>query len=347
MYATCLYCHASLGTNNVIEALPVGRQLAFDAAKGRLWVVCLHCSRWNLSPIEERWEAIEACERAFRASRRRVSSDNIAFAHLSEGLELVRIGDADHAEFAAWRYGREFARRRRNTYWTVGAIAAVSAGVFALRHLSPALYGLIPAAGAIPNLSNVWHLYRQNVRGVARVPDERGQVSVVRGIHVAAARLISDDAPEGWALHVQHANGNAILHGALAERTLGSVMTHVNRTGGSPATIRRAASRLGDLGDADRMMQVVAGTLPRPQRDKRSTIGSLVDAPIEDRLAIEMALHEDTERAALHGQLDALREAWREAEAIAAIADNLLMPEWIGTRLRAAQVSASLTNPER
>jgi hypothetical protein len=24
-----------------------------------LWVVCRHCERWNLSPLEERWEAVE------------------------------------------------------------------------------------------------------------------------------------------------------------------------------------------------------------------------------------------------------------------------------------------------
>ena len=42
-----------------------------------------------------------------------------------------------------------------------------------------------------------------------------------------------------------------------------------------------------------------------------------------DRIALEMALHEEAERAAMEGELDALEEAWREAEEIAAIADNL------------------------
>ena len=39
-----------------------------------------------------------------------------------------------------------------------------------------------------------------------------------------------------------------------------------------------------------------------------------------------MALHEDSEQAALEGQLALLEAAWREAEEIAAIADNLLAP---------------------
>ncbi len=59
MYSTCLFCHAALGRNEVIEPFPVGRRLAFDAARGRLWVVCQKCGRWNLTPVEERWEAIE------------------------------------------------------------------------------------------------------------------------------------------------------------------------------------------------------------------------------------------------------------------------------------------------
>ena len=44
------------------------------------------------------------------------------------------------------------------------------------------------------------------------------------------------------------------------------------------------------------------------------------------RLAVEMALHEEQERRALDGELKALEIAWLEAEQIAAIADDLLLP---------------------
>ena len=40
-----------------------------------------------------------------------------------------------------------------------------------------------------------------------------------------------------------------------------------------------------------------------------------------------MALHEEEERRALEGELWRLERAWREAEEIAAIADDLLLPE--------------------
>ena len=68
MYSTCMFCNHSLGENQIVEHFPVGRRLAFDSDKGRLWVVCRRCERWNLSPIEERWEAIEDCERLFGTS---------------------------------------------------------------------------------------------------------------------------------------------------------------------------------------------------------------------------------------------------------------------------------------
>ena len=64
MYTTCMFCKKPLETNEVVETFPVGRRLAFDSAKGRLWVVCRRCERWNLTPLEERWEAVETCEEA-------------------------------------------------------------------------------------------------------------------------------------------------------------------------------------------------------------------------------------------------------------------------------------------
>ena len=39
-----------------------------------------------------------------------------------------------------------------------------------------------------------------------------------------------------------------------------------------------------------------------------------------------MALHEEDERRALEGELWRLERAWEEAEEIAAISDNLLLP---------------------
>jgi len=59
MYRTCMFCKKPLGSNEVVEAFPVGRRLAFDPAKGHLWVVCRNCERWNLTRLEAAWREAE------------------------------------------------------------------------------------------------------------------------------------------------------------------------------------------------------------------------------------------------------------------------------------------------
>src|SRR4051812_40662222 len=171
MYATCLFCNGDLGRNEVIEAFPVGRRLAFDANKGRLWVVCRRCERWNLTPLEERWEAIEACEREFAGTKLRVSTDEIGLARLREGLELVRIGAPQRPEMAAWRYGDQFGRRRRR-YLTLLAGAVAAGGVAVVAGPVMGLVGM----GAISPLMNLMNtgmaVYRSKV--VVHVPDPSG-----------------------------------------------------------------------------------------------------------------------------------------------------------------------------
>src|SRR5947208_5999793 len=149
MYSTCIFCHSRLGTNEVIEHFPIGRRLAFDAARGRLWVVCRKCERWNLTPVEERWEAIEECERMFRDTRLRVSTEHIGLARLKEGLELVRIGEPQRPEMAAWRYGDQFGRRRRKKFVMIGGATVLIGGVVILGPVS----GLIGAGAFSPMLN--------------------------------------------------------------------------------------------------------------------------------------------------------------------------------------------------
>jgi hypothetical protein len=60
----------------------------------------------------------------------------------------------------------------------------------------------------------------------------------------------------------------------------------------------------------------------------------LTALPLETRLAVEMAVNEEAERIAMEGDLALLELAWREAQEIAAIADDLLVPEAVESRLR-------------
>ncbi len=59
----------------------------------------------------------------------------------------------------------------------------------------------------------------------------------------------------------------------------------------------------------------------------RSPHHALFRLPGPVRLGLEMVAHEETERRALEGELALLEAEWREAEEVAAIADDLLVPE--------------------
>jgi hypothetical protein len=98
--------------------------------------VCRECGRWHLTPIEDRWEAIEEAERMFCATSLCTSTEAIGLATLQSGVELVRVRKASDLEFAAWRYGHAFKQRwaREITLATVTTLAAagvtVAAGAF-------------------------------------------------------------------------------------------------------------------------------------------------------------------------------------------------------------------------
>jgi hypothetical protein len=50
-------------------------------------------------------------------------------------------------------------------------------------------------------------------------------------------------------------------------------------------------------------------------------------------LAVEMAVNEENEQRALHGELAMLEEAWKEAEEVGAIADQLSLPGSVDDQL--------------
>lgn len=56
---------------------------------------------------------------------------------------------------------------------------------------------------------------------------------------------------------------------------------------------------------------------------QRTGLGPMASAPDAVRLAAEMAVHEESERLALHGALVDLEAQWKDAEEIAAFADGL------------------------
>ena len=350
MYSTCLFCHSDLGENSELEMFPVGRRLAFDAAKGRLWVVCRRCERWNLTPVEERWEAIEECERRFRGTTLRVSTDNIGLARLTSGLELVRVGPALRPELAAWRYGDQFGRRRRKHLLFTGAGVAVG-GAFLIA--GPVTGIIAGGSWGLFNLANTaYSMYEERrVRARLKIPGHEVPV-VLRRKHLARARLIPGVGPdEPWLLRVAYARVSTPeliarpspmhrpkprdesveteLKGSDALQAAGLILPQINDRGAPRGAVARAVKELEAHADPTRVFSDAARRFDRS--DERGQ--SLETLPVEMRLALEMASHEDTERRALEGELALLEAAWRQAEEIASIADDLLTPssdeQWI------------------
>jgi len=343
MYSTCLFCAQDLGANERIEHFPVGRRLAFDAAKGRLWVVCYQCGRWNLSPLEERWEAIEECEREFRGTLVRVSTSNIGLARLSDGLELIRIGHPLRPEFAAWRYGRHFGTRRRKAQYVAGA--GVAAAAVAAAALGPAIAPALSLGAisivVIPGITTIMGVfpivgmlaardYIQHDRVVARLAANK-RVVTVRAKHLGDVEL-SVQGHEGPAsLVVPHDRGWTEFSGAAAMHATGVLIAGANRYGADSTRVQDAVQAIEDAGDAGGFLSAASarngwrGGRTMSVMNMYRGLGAMHLSATE-RLALEMSVHEETERRAMEGELAALENAWRDAEQIAAICDDDLTP---------------------
>ena len=414
MYSTCYHCLGSLGRNAAVAPFPVGLRLAFDADRGRLWAVCLHCGRWNLAPLDERGEATEWCERLFRAARRRYGTPNVGLAQLADGTELVRIGPALRPELAAWRYGGRLLQTRRPAGHA--HVRALAAGVAAVVRTTRRAAGV--GGTATPEEAGLRFVlarsgrWSEHVLDVVRTGPRRASgaardtptgdtatgdipVAAIRRRHLAEAVLVRPDRDAPWRLEIPHEQGTVGLSGANGLRTAARLLAAVNAHGVTPDAVAAALRKVEEAADPDgyfnRVLRVAwrsrwgraaSGPLsdastshastphaPAPHASAphapapaaklpgtappnppaaaggadagrlavavtgrafwaRGGVGSperqlLLRTPLVDRLALEMAAHEDAERAALAETLAALEAAWREAEELARIVDVL------------------------
>ena len=359
MYTTCLFCHSDLGANHFLPTFPVGRRLAFDTKKGRLWVVCTRCGRWNLTPLEERWEAIDESERLFRGTRLRMSTDNIGLARFRGGFELVRIGPALLPEIASWRYGTRLARIEPDHDQQRGLITRGAHLI--VRGTASALVHYAHAVGFSDDAVLRMRTFRRGHGVLLRTGDEFGNTLTVRYSHLGAAELVRPEKDAPWQLKLHHDRGIATLSESPALRVAGKMLATLNFGVASQAEVSHAIAKLDDAGDPEGYFTRVASLALRtswgrfpdaPRREEeeqpkgsfserialqlanrsfwgRGGTGSdektpLYRLPAVDRLALEMAANEDIERKALRGELEALHAAWQDAEAIASIADELL-----------------------
>ena len=339
MYRTCLYCTRDLGSNDILETLPIGRRVAFDAAQGRLWVVCRACEKWNLVPFDTRLETIDRGERLFRETRTRFSTDHIGIARLKEGLELVRIGAAQRPEFAAWRYGDQFGRRRTRAAGTMALAGAATIAFIAARHV------LFPVLGAstfgFQFVMQGVGLYQRR-RTAIRIPGRNGPGGFMTRAQVRKARILTRSAGT-WSLEIDvfersragfatGFTGSTIeVDGAEAINALGYLMPGVNASGGGRRHVRGAVELVEEWPDVNQLMAVRPGVSQMDRRRPRADLIRYLD--VRMRLALEMAAHEASERTALAGELKLLEREWRKAEELAAIADNLAVSDEVRERL--------------
>jgi hypothetical protein len=273
MYSTCLFCLAALGRNDALPSFPVGRRLAYDRQRGRLWAVCERCGRWNLAPLTERWDAVEECERLYRAAHQRYGTDNIGLAGLRDGTELVRIGPALRPEVAVWRYGARLLRRRtpRRDALVHASAALLGAGSRAMRWLNPESGGLTPEEHVLrltAGLSGPGHRGDRVLAIVPRGPasghtrgatDDRPDArpgndvptAIVRGRHLATALLVRPEQGEPWQLELAHELGPIRLSGAEGLRIAAKLFAAVNRHAGSAALVAAAVRKVDEAMEPD------------------------------------------------------------------------------------------------
>lgn len=318
----CIFCRSTLPSNEAVEHFPIGKRIAFDPARGRLWAVCPSCHRWNLAPFEERWEALEELEKA-GVDRGRVlaSTEHISLVQ-APGIELVRVGQARLAEESWWRYGTTMTRRRsRARLLNISEQAAMIGASVA----TGGVFYFFMGYDSLNNLLRWRRFGRTAWRGEARCvrcdsPLTRLSFKGARKLH-----LLRDDDQEP-VLHLRcrrctlrRQHGEHQLEGVAARHVLRRVVTYNHHKGASEKRVRDATDFIEELGSPDAVTA------------KLSRTGLRLDALFHRRrrtqaVALEIALNETNERRLLEMELSELEARWREEEKIAAIVDGELTP---------------------
>ena len=259
---------------------------------------------------------------AFGDTRVRVSTENVGLAKHPEGLELVRIGQPMRPEFAAWRYGDQFGRRRKR------AIIYGAGGLVAFAGLN--VVGAAVTGGSGIGGYWVWQIWEgwANSRTQARLRTDDGRVIKLKKPDLPSTRLRPTDHEHGFRLAILKGDKQEWFEGAEAERFASQIIPRMNRMGGKKCTVQAAVSEIEHHGHPD---DVLADLVTGDRfRGKKGVPGYIDKMPAPTKLALEMALHEEQERRAPEGELWRLERAWEEAEEIAAISDSLLLPTETG-----------------
>ncbi len=331
MFDRCLFCHKTLPRNGVLPTVPAGRRVAYDPGRGRLWVICERCRRWNLYPLEERLEALWALERLARDRGRILArTDNVALLE-ADRLTLIRVGQAGLAEQAWWRYGRELQRRRTVYESRVSRFVSYAYGGVAYlgESLGVADVGLnlrwddTPLADIMRWRRFGWAAWRGRVRcpyceSVLRtlLYDLSWWIYPLVGQGGELAVGIPCARCDPWTPEKLYR-----LEGTEAVSVLRRALAYQHVAGATEGAIRRAAGAIDAAGSAEEFTKQIG-----------SVRASLWKLGGERSLALEIAVNERSERGMLELELRALRDLWRQEEELARIIDEELTPAHIGER---------------
>jgi hypothetical protein len=267
-----------------------------------------------------------------------VQNENVGVAKLPDGTRLVRVGGALPGEIAAWRYGEGLVARRRRFLAGVGGFSAMGLAYLGAKVAAAGVAGLVGAAFVV---GTHYLLGKGALMGEHGLPIHRFRPGslpyaddfTLTSEHMAGTRLVPAEEG-GFDLRVPHErttlgkdeDGRArwvrfsgyLLCGQDARNALGRTMATVNFAGGSRRAVAAALGRLDESRDAASFLRRQAEREVRVEGDG----GSRAERRVH-RLALEMALHDEQERRAMEGELTLLEAAWKEAEALASIADGL------------------------
>lgn len=310
MYTTCGFCSGSLGGDGASSGLGVGKRFAYDAWKSRAWVICRRCGRWNLTPIDNRIETIEALERIAATGRVAATSDQVSLIRAA-AYDIVRVGQPRRVELATWRYGERLKARERERMKVLVPTIVVFVGVtLAFNAALGGSFGYM--IGQIPQMADGVYTGIVGRRKVAIEPPicaACGKVMVLRSKHVRHAR-ITETTHHDLALLLSCPDcrrEGALLEGADAEVALRSGLTYVNLK--KARKLRKKAPEAASFVDRQGGPEAFIRNSARMEL----TVNKLEST---QALALEMAVDEQAE-------LRELERQWRQAEEIAEIADDL------------------------
>lgn len=313
MIRRCFFCRAPFPPGQVLEHLPTGDRIAWDSDRGRLWLICTGCGRWNLMPLDARWEALEELERQARDRARVLTrTDNIGLLTV-DGLQLVQVGSAPVREEAWWRYGgtllsRQAAARRIRRWGKVkdALMASFFIGLPIWGWRDQEVY--VRRARERQFGRNAWRRPLQCTRcGFVR------RELPYRDMH--ATRLtMRPDGPELWNACPRCGraadDAGMMLDGAAASHVLRAALAWGNFQGATQQQVERAAEHIDQAGSADALVAHASGRY-------------LGDLSRTEGLALEISFSTERERDLLQMEARELEARWREEEEVAAIADRL------------------------